>query len=118
MWAPELWSLKFEVQSLKSKLLKSEVQCCKSKEIWSLLSKVWSAKTEVQNPTSVGRGLPEVNSKSKIQSLKSRTEIQSFKSEVWPKLEIQSLSEVWSPKSDGWIRSLSEGLNLKSEIQN
>ena len=118
MGDPELWNLKFKVRNLKSKLFKSDVQCCKSKEIWSILSKVWSAKTEVQNPKSVGRGLSEVNSKSKIQSLKSKTEVESPKSEVWPKLEIQCLSEVWSPKSDVWSPKSVRVLNLKSEIQN
>ena len=102
MGAPELWNLKFKVLSLKSKLFKSEVQCCKSKEIWSILSKVWSTKTEVQNPKSVGRSVSEVNSKSKIQSLKSKTEVQSpTLTKAWNPVPVRSLkSEIWCLKSE------------------
>ena len=111
MGVSELWTLKSEVSSPKSELLKCE-------EIWSSL---YCLKFKDRSSKSEGRGLSEVYPKSKIRTLSLKFKVWSLNSDVWSSKSVRNLkSEVWNsksevqnPKSD--VRSLAEVQSLKWE---
>ena len=87
----ELWSLKFEVQSLNSlSLKKSEVAYIDQ-----------SLKFKDQSWKSEGRGLSEAYPKSKIRKLSLKFKVWSSNFDVWSSKSVRSLkSEVWNSKSE------------------
>ena len=107
MGVSELWTLKSEVSSPKSELLKFE-------EIWSSL---YCLKFKDRSSKSEGRGLSEVYPKSKIRTLSLKFKVWSLNSDVWSSKSVRSLkSEVWNSKSEVQVWCSKSGRGPKSEV--